>query len=115
MATNAAQLIKNDGKTGYAGVEDIEKQLEKLSADVASLTSTLASYGNGKAGEVTDNAKRLAESLTERSAVAVSEAKGRLVSAEGDLEDQIRRYPLAALGIAAGAGFLAALLSRRGS
>lgn len=110
---NPAQLIKNDSKANYAGVEDIEKQLEKLSADVAALTSALASFGNGKAGEVTDQAKRLADSLSERSAVAVADVKGRLVSAEGDLEDQIRRYPLAALGIAAGAGFLAALLSRR--
>jgi ElaB/YqjD/DUF883 family membrane-anchored ribosome-binding protein len=112
MAT-PAQLLKNGSKSEYAGSEDIEKQLEKLSADVANLTKALASFGNGKIDEATSQAKSMAADLSERSALAAADVKGRLVSAESDLEDQIRRYPLAALGIAAGAGFLAAILSRR--
>ncbi|MGR6433024.1 DUF883 family protein [Rhizobium sp. PAMB 3174] len=111
MAT--ATVLKNNAKTDYASAADIEEQLQKLSADVAALTKTMADFGNGKMDEAVKQARSLKDDMVERSAVVAADTKKRLVSAESDFEDQVRAHPLAAIGIAAGVGFLAALMSKR--
>lgn len=97
----------------YATATDVEKQLAQLSADIAALTKIVASFGSGKLDEASQQAKTIAEEISQRSSAAASDIKERLAAAESDLEGQIRRYPLASVGIAAGVGFFLALLSRR--
>jgi ElaB/YqjD/DUF883 family membrane-anchored ribosome-binding protein len=106
-------LIKDADKNDYANSADVEKQLEKLSADIAALTKIVASFSNGKIDEAQQQARSIAEEISQRSSAAAADIKDRLISAESDLEGQIRRNPLASVGIAAGIGFLAALLSSR--
>ncbi|MBB4952228.1 ElaB/YqjD/DUF883 family membrane-anchored ribosome-binding protein [Agrobacterium vitis] len=106
-------LAKDADKNDYASSADVEKQLEKLSADIAALTKVIASFGTGKLDEAQQQAKSVAEDISQRSSAAATDIKDRLLAAESDLEGQIRRYPLAAVGIAAGFGFIAALLSSR--
>ncbi|HBF31217.1 hypothetical protein [Rhizobium sp.] len=112
MATTTP-LKKDVDVNAYASATDVEKQLEKLSADIAALTKVVASFGSGKLDEASQQAKTFADDISQRSSAAASDIKDRLAAVESDLEGQIRRYPLASVGIAAGLGFIAALLSRR--
>lgn len=101
MAT-AEPIQKNNGKGATATAADVEEQFERLRADIAALSQTLSDFGSGKLEEIAD-----------RSAGLANDAKARLKTAEGDLEDRIRANPITSVGIAAGVGFLVALLTRR--
>lgn len=81
---------------------EIETQLSQLREDVGGLMSALSSYGGQKA----DGYRRKVGELADG-------AKSELSAWESDLEASIRRKPLHAIGIAAGIGFVAALLTRR--
>lgn len=111
---NPSIADKISGKNGAAAsAGDIEAQLEQLSHDVAELTRIVASFGNGKVQEATNRAARISNEVAEASAEAIQSARSSLVSAEEDLEAHIRNKPLQAICIAAGVGFLAALMTRR--
>ena len=58
------------------------------------------------------SAERL-EEIRGRAEEALRAARARLEGMEVHLEDQVRRHPLAALGIAAGVGILLGLLLAR--
>ncbi len=100
-------------KPEYANATDVEKQLEKLSAEIAALTKIVASFGTGKLDEASQQAKTLADEVAQRSSAAAADIKDRLTTVESDLENHIRTHPLASVGIAAGLGFILAILSRR--
>ena len=104
---------KDKGSIAYPDIHDIEAHLDRLSGEITALTRTLAEYGNGRFNEAADEASRLRGAAAEKTAAVAASARQSLMSAEGDLEEQIRTRPLAAIGIAAGVGFLAAFLSRR--
>ncbi|MCM2475999.1 DUF883 family protein [Rhizobium sp. CG5] len=96
-----------------ASASDIEAQLEQLRLDLAELTRTVASFGSGKVQEATNRAARIGNEVAEASAEVIQSARSSLVSAEEDLEAHIRNKPLQSICIAAGVGFLAALMTRR--
>lgn len=100
MAT--AESVQNNEKGTSATAADVEEQFEKLRRDIAALTRTLGEFGSRKVDEAAD-----------RTAALAADARNRLKSVEGDFEDRIRANPLAAVGIAAGVGFLVALIARR--
>ena len=112
MAT-ATPLQKAMDKMTANDTASIEDQIAKLSADIAALTRTVADYGSGKLEEAAAEARNLKDNVAEKSVAAAQVAKDTLLTAEGDLEDKIRAHPLAAIGIAAGIGFLAAIMSKR--
>lgn len=127
--------MKSNGKSHGPDIADVEAQLAKLSGDIAALTKTVAAYGGAKASEageqarsmtgtvadqaramtdtLAEQARSMGAALAERSSTAAGVARERLVTAEGRVEDGIRANPLAAVGVAAGVGFLAALLAKR--
>ncbi|KAA3508831.1 DUF883 family protein [Agrobacterium vitis] len=82
--------------------KELEAQIEQLKQDVAALTSTLASVGSATLHQVSDKASD-----------AISSARSSVSALEQDLEDKIRAKPLQSVAIAAGLGFIFALLSRR--
>jgi ElaB/YqjD/DUF883 family membrane-anchored ribosome-binding protein len=96
---------------------DIEAQLQQLRDDIRSLAKTVAAVGNDKAGEVHGRARRAATRAASDAADAsmqmVEAAREHAMSLERDLERQIRSNPLQAIAIAAGVGFLFALITRR--
>ena len=96
-----------------ASAGDVQAELENLRRDIAALTQTVASFGTGKLKEASVRASQLGAEAAGVSAQYVESARDSLRSAEQDLEAQIRSKPLQAVAIAAGVGFLAALLSRR--
>lgn len=110
---NATPLQKAMDKMTGNDTATIEEQIAKLTADIAALTRTVAEYGSGKLETAAAEALTLKDNVAEKSAAAAQAAKDTLITAEGDLEEKIRTHPLAAVGIAAGLGFLFAVLSKR--
>lgn len=113
-ANAKAESLRNevDASTS-ASADDIQVELANLRRDVAALTQTLASFGNGKLKEAGDRASQLGADVADASAQYVENARSRIVSVEEDLEAHIRSKPLQSIAVAAGIGFLAAVLTRR--
>jgi ElaB/YqjD/DUF883 family membrane-anchored ribosome-binding protein len=84
----------------------LHEQLDQLTA---ALRDVAKAEGAEALKATSDAARRIAEELAERAeATAAAAGKGR-----GQLEQAIREQPLAAVALAAVAGFLLAVLVRR--
>jgi ElaB/YqjD/DUF883 family membrane-anchored ribosome-binding protein len=81
-----------------------DKLLKELREIVAVAEDLLAAPGA--------SAERMKE-IRERAEEALRGARERVEAVSGDLEDQVRRHPMAALGIAAGVGLVVGLLLSR--
>jgi ElaB/YqjD/DUF883 family membrane-anchored ribosome-binding protein len=92
---------------------DIDGQLQQLRSDIASLAKTVAAVGSDKATEAKGRARRAASDAVDSSYQMVEAAKDQAMTWERDLERQIRMKPIQSVAIAAGVGFVFALLSRR--
>lgn len=92
---------------------DIELQLQQLREDIAALARAVAAAGNTKADDLKSKARRASHEAMDASAQMMDAARAQAMSMEQDLERQIRTKPLQSVAIAAGLGFLFALLSRR--
>lgn len=112
MAVNASTGLPHS-IDGTATPKDIEVQLEQLRADISSLAKTVAAVGNDKAAEYKGKAKRAANEAADASLQMVDDAKAKALSLEQDLEQHIRTNPIQSVAIAAGVGFVFALLTRR--
>lgn len=107
----ATKTARNNGpaKTAGSAENDLSREVEGLRRDLAALTerfSNITDAGIRTAGEKGSEARQRGEA-------AYAELSSRASEFERQAADSIRRHPLQALGIAAGVGFLAALLTRR--
>lgn len=98
------------GKTTEA---DIQAQIDQLRDDIAELTKMIGTLGNQKAAEARSKAERLKEEAIKSGQEAYDRAREEALSFEEDVEDHIRSRPLQSILMAAGFGFLVALLTRR--
>lgn len=107
MAT-VTKTASNDfaNKGGDVSVQDLSAQIETLKADLAKLTSSVSSYGQAKAYEAKDTAQKRASELTEA-------GMNKAYETQKQAEDFVRTQPAAAIGIAAGIGFLIGIVSAR--
>lgn len=101
-ATSSGSSSKSDGPS----TEELEAQINALRKDFAKLIDSLGAAGEAKASAFTDKARDQA-----KNAYATAESEVR--RADQEISGFVRERPYAALGIAAGIGFLAALLARR--
>jgi ElaB/YqjD/DUF883 family membrane-anchored ribosome-binding protein len=99
--------------TSSSASKDVEAQISQLREDISGLARSVAALGNEKVSEVRGKAKRAASDATDASMQMVDAARAQAVSWERDLEQQIRTNPLQSVAIAAGVGFLFALMTRR--
>jgi len=81
---------------------DVQADLEALRRDLAALTQTVASFGSSKIRQAGETSQQYVDS-----------ARETILNAEEDLEAYVRSRPLQSLAIAAGVGYVLALLSRR--
>ena len=93
--------------------KDVSRSSTALHQQLDQLTAALRDVAKAESAEAikatSDATRRIAEELAERAdAVAAAAGKGR-----GELEQAIRDQPLAAVALAAAAGFLLAVLVRR--
>ncbi|SON56155.1 hypothetical protein HDIA_2614 [Hartmannibacter diazotrophicus] len=111
MATTTQQTGKNG--TAAASAEDIEAQITQLREDIAALTRSVGNFGAAKADGYKAKVNSAASDAMAASQTAVNALRAELEGAEKTVIDQVRAKPLQAIGIAAAAGFLLAVLSRR--
>ncbi len=108
MAANEGKSVKNSPE-----VSDLEADIRQLKADIEKLTKQLAATGQQGYG----TARRAAAEGVEQLRVQGEAAMESLRSNARDLEEQViasvREKPVTSLAIAAGVGYLFALLSRR--
>lgn len=83
-------------------VDLLKEDIAKLRKDLQSIFGDLKTYASAQAREGVAKGKELAE-----------DAGDQIEAARDDLQERIREKPLAAVGIAFGAGLLLALLNRK--
>lgn len=107
------------GKTGAAGdaakatPEDLEAELAQLRKDIARLTEQLAVTGEHGYAAARRAAEEGVEQLRVKGEAAVDVLRSNVNDVERQIVDAVREKPFTSLAIAAGIGYLFALLSRR--
>ncbi len=96
-----------------ATTDDLEAQIAALKADVAALTGTLKDMGIQKGVSLKSSAKDSAEALRKRGEDTAADLKKSAQHYYATAESQVRENPAAAIGIAAGVGFLVGLIMNR--
>lgn len=100
--------------TAEKKAEEMSEQMTILRDDIAALKSTLAEYGRAQGTHLRAVASDAVHDAAARGAAKADELKVAAVRTYGDTENAVRANPAAAVGIAAGVGFLVgAMMSRR--
>jgi len=93
--------------------KDVEVQLQQLRDDLAALARSVAAVGSEKAEDYRHRVRRATNDAADASMQMVEAAREHAMSLERDLERKIRTKPLQAVAMAAGVGFVIAMLARR--
>ncbi|WP_136637248.1 DUF883 family protein [Pseudooceanicola onchidii] len=103
----------NSNGTVPASADEVRDQIAALQADMAQLTKTVGEYGRARTDEAKAAATRKAEELRSRADTLRTDAEAQVRQGYAQAETAVRDNPAAAVGIAAGLGFLVGLLSAR--
>jgi ElaB/YqjD/DUF883 family membrane-anchored ribosome-binding protein len=98
--TSGAKGPKDNGR--QPDNRDLEADIQQLRADIAQLTEHLMQVGNRSMSRARQAAWEQADHL-----------RGSAEEFQDDVVEAVREKPLTALAIAAGAGFLLAMIMRR--
>ncbi|NNK15922.1 MAG: DUF883 family protein [Sulfitobacter sp.] len=106
-----ASTAKSSSANGRASkndisIEDLSNQIEILKSDISSLTDTLGEFAKAKSAEVGETAKVKAQKVADA-------GREKALEAQLHAEDFVRTQPAAALGLAAGLGFLVGIITSR--
>ena len=110
--SKAAQTDKN-GKFTAPSEEDLAREIEGLRNDLAALTNRFSKIGDAGARTASEYSRGTKAAAVETGEALYADFSSRASELEKQAAQSIRRHPLQALGLAAGIGFLAALLTRR--
>ncbi|MBZ9669953.1 DUF883 family protein [Mesorhizobium sp. B2-1-8] len=108
MAT-AAGKTANEARTN----SDLEADIRQLKADIDKLTKQLAKTGEHGYGTARRAAAEGVEQLRAQGEAAFDSLRGNARDIEAQMVASVREKPVTSLAIAAGVGFLFALLARR--
>ena len=92
---------------------DLEADIRELRADIARLTEQLSKTGKDSYGTARRAATEGVEHLKAKSEAAIDGLRSNARDLEDQLTTSVREKPITALAIAAGVGYVLALLSRR--
>ncbi|SIQ22697.1 Membrane-anchored ribosome-binding protein, inhibits growth in stationary phase, ElaB/YqjD/DUF883 family [Rhizobium sp. RU33A] len=98
----ADRIEANAGTAGGATGSDVQADLEALRRDIAALTQTVASFGSSKIRQAGETSQQYVDS-----------ARESIANVEDELEAYVHQRPFQSLAIAAGVGYVLALLTRR--
>lgn len=103
------------GKTGNGqpSTPDLEADIRQLKADIEKLTEQLATLGDHALGAGRRAASGTAESLRAQGEAVIEDLRSNARDLESELIGRVREKPVTSLAIAAGVGFLLALITRR--
>ena len=99
--------------TGRRTPEDLAADIEQLKADIAKLTEQLQETGEHSYGAARRAAAEGVDQLKAQGEAAMEVCGRAPTISSGRSRDSVREKPLTALAIAAGVGFLFALMARR--
>lgn len=108
-ATNPARATKKVDEDK----KDLAREIEGLRKDLAALTDRFSNLSDAGIRTASDFTREKGAEARQRGEMAYAEISQRASELERQAADSIRKHPIQALGIAAGVGFLAALLTRR--
>ena len=108
MAT-ATGKTANESRTN----PDLEADIKQLKADIEKLTKQLAKTGEPGYGTARRAASEGVEQLRAQGEAAFDNLRSNARDVEAQLLASVREKPVTSLAIAAGVGFLFALLARR--
>ena len=111
MATTAAG--KTTSPQTAADVSELEADVRQLKADIEKLTKQLAATGQQGYGTAKRAAAEGVEHLRAQGEAAFDSLRGNARDLEEQMLAHVREKPVTSLAIAAAAGFLFALMSRR--
>jgi ElaB/YqjD/DUF883 family membrane-anchored ribosome-binding protein len=104
--------LGSNGETERS-VSELEADIRQLREDIAKLTEQLAKTGQHSYGAARRAASEGVEQLKAQGEAAIEKLRGQAHDLEDELTAHVREKPLTSLAIAAGVGYLLALLSRR--
>ena len=87
-------------------LEDLSAQIDILKNDIATLTTSVGEYSKSKGRAAADSARSTANDLA-------TSGRVKALETQDAAEEFVREQPAAALGIAAGLGFLVGLIATR--
>lgn len=109
----ATATKKANGRNNDASPEDIADQLAVLREDLSVLTKTIADLGQDAGDDALAALKSKAGDVRDKASQSADAARAQTAQLQAQANDFIRDQPAAALGIAAGLGFLVGLLGAR--
>src|SRR3954471_9603925 len=108
MATTSTKSEKDNGARSP---EDLAADIEQLKADIANLTEQLRQTGQHSYGAARRAAAEGVDQLRAQGEAAIENLKASANDLEQQISDSVREKPLTSLAIAAGVGYLFALLA----
>lgn len=108
MARTAA--VKTNGSQTS---KEFEAHVGRIRDDIAKLASNVSEAGGAIVDGAKADANAKADQARQISQETIRELRAQLADIEKRVTTQVRERPLAALGVAAGVGFLLALMARR--
>ena len=111
MAAAAGKSSKSAGEMGAS--PDLEADIRQLRADLAKLTEQMATTRNHTYGTARRAATEGVDHLRAQSEAAIDGLRNNARDIEEQVIATVREKPVTSLAIAAGVGFLFALMSRR--
>lgn len=92
---------------------DVNQQMAVLREDIANLTAAVANYGKAQGLELKAAATQKAADLAQSGAQTAASVRKNAEVAYSDAESAVRANPAAAVGVAAGLGFLVGMIATR--
>lgn len=108
-----AKPANGSRQSARASAADMEEQIEVLKAEIAKLSAQLQNSGERSIDALRALAEDGVQHVRARGEAAVSGLKDSAGEIETRLVSKVREKPVTSLAIAAGVGFLFALMSRR--
>jgi ElaB/YqjD/DUF883 family membrane-anchored ribosome-binding protein len=112
MATASSKSVKSENGA-RATAQDLESDIQQLREDIAKLAKQLAATGEHSYGAVRHAAAQGADRLRVEGEAALESLRANAKDIEQQVMTSVRERPVTALAIAAGVGFLFALMARR--
>jgi ElaB/YqjD/DUF883 family membrane-anchored ribosome-binding protein len=112
MATATTKTIKSDNG-GRATAQGLEDDIQQLKDDIAKLAKQLAATGGHSYGAARHAAMEGADRLRVEGEAALETIRSNAKDIEQQVVTSVREKPITALAIAAGVGFLFAMMTRR--
>jgi ElaB/YqjD/DUF883 family membrane-anchored ribosome-binding protein len=92
---------------------DLQAQVAALKEDIAKIAATLAKIGKNSARGATRSAASSYETAKARGGETFEDIRSQARELEDQLAETVRERPLTTLAVAAGVGFLLAMIARR--